>query len=166
RAERPVEEDDRRTWELRREYRARRELAPTVKLQCDQRERRHHDLDRERQLQWPDEAGQDQQIDQAEYELGNWFAPDLTRCGFRTRTPAPSRPELASARTPSGRFLGAVGRATFPLEVHEVQQVACRPRIAQRTVVRLEFDTVKLAQLPETVRFVSGVAPTHSGDGA
>ena len=47
-----------------------------------------------------------------------------------------------------------------------VQQVACRPRIAQRTVVRLEFDTVKVAQLPETVRFVSGVAPTHSGDGA
>ena len=81
RAERPVEEDDHRTWKLRREYRARRELAPAVKLQCDQRERRHHDLDRERQLQRPDDAGQDQEIDQAEYELGNRFAPDLTRCG-------------------------------------------------------------------------------------
>src|SRR5258705_13948991 len=75
-------------------------------------------------------------------------------------------PNWLRPRRRSGRFLGAVGRATFPLEVHEVQQVACCPRIAQRTVVRLEFDTVKLAQLPETVRFVSGVAPTHSGDGA
>jgi hypothetical protein len=41
-----------------------------------------------------------------------------------------------------------------------------RPRIAQRTVMRLKFDPVKLAQFPETVRLVSGVAPTHSGDGA
>jgi hypothetical protein len=31
--------------------------------------------------------------------------------------------------------------------------------------MRLEFDPVKLAQCPETVRLVSGVAPTHSGDG-
>jgi hypothetical protein len=81
-----------------------------VKLQCDQRERRHRDLDRERQLQRPDEAGQDQQIDQAEYELGNRFAPDLTRCGFRTRTPAPSPKELASAKT-SVRPLPRRGRA-------------------------------------------------------
>jgi hypothetical protein len=82
RAERPVEEDDHRAWKLRREYRARRELAPSVKLQCDQRERRHQDLDRERQLQRPDEAGQDQQIGQAEYELGNRFAPDLIGAAF------------------------------------------------------------------------------------
>ena len=64
----------------------------------------------------------------------------------------------------SGSFIGAVGLGAFPLEVHQVQEVAGRPRIAQRTVVRLEFDTVKLAQLPETVRFVPGVAPTHSSD--
>jgi hypothetical protein len=44
--------------------------------------------------------------------------------------------------------------------------VTGRPRIAQRTVMRFEFDPVVLAQLPETVRLVSRVAPTHSGDGA
>lgn len=32
--------------------------------------------------------------------------------------------------------------------------------------MRLEFDPIKLAQFPETVGFVSRVAPTHSGDGA
>src|SRR6266700_4729219 len=32
--------------------------------------------------------------------------------------------------------------------------------------MRIEFDPVKLAQFPETVRLVSGVAPAHSGDGA
>jgi hypothetical protein len=53
-----------------------------VKLQCDQREHRRHDLDRERQLQRPDEAGQDQQKDQAEYELGNRFAPDSIGAAF------------------------------------------------------------------------------------
>src|SRR5882762_5422967 len=110
RAKRPVEEDDHRAWKLRREYRARRELAPPVKLQGDERKRRHRDLDRERQLQRPDEAGQDQEIDQAEYELGDRFAPDMTRCGFGTRTPAPSRPESASARTPV-RPLPRRGRA-------------------------------------------------------
>src|SRR6266700_2103902 len=77
RAERPVEEDDHRTWKLRGEYRARRELAPAVKLQCDQRKRRQHDLGPERQNYRPYEAGQDLQIGQAEYELGNRFAPDL-----------------------------------------------------------------------------------------
>jgi hypothetical protein len=66
----------------------------------------------------------------------------------------------------SGRFIGAVGLAAFPLKIHEVQKVTSRPRIAQRTVMRLEFDPVKLAQSPEAVRLVSGVAPTHAGDGA
>jgi hypothetical protein len=33
-------------------------------------------------------------------------------------------------------------------------------------VMRLEFDPVELAQFPETVAFVCGVAPTHSCDGA
>jgi hypothetical protein len=33
-----------------------------------------------RQLQRPDEAGQDQDIDQTDNELGNLFAPDLDRC--------------------------------------------------------------------------------------
>jgi len=66
----------------------------------------------------------------------------------------------------SGSFIGAVGLGAFPLEVHQVQEVAGRPRIAQRTVMRLEFDPVMFAQLPQTVRFVSGVAPTHSGNRA
>jgi hypothetical protein len=51
-----------------------------VKLQRDQHEHRHRELDRKRQLQRPDEAGQDQEKDQAENELGNRFAPDLDRC--------------------------------------------------------------------------------------
>jgi len=34
----------------------------------------------------------------------------------------------------SGRFIGAVGLAAFTLEIHEVQKVTSRPRIAQRTV--------------------------------
>ena len=38
--------------------------------------------------------------------------------------------------------------------------------IAQRTVVRFEFDTVEFAQFPETIRLVPGIAPTHSCDGA
>ena len=66
----------------------------------------------------------------------------------------------------SGRIIGAVGLAAFTPEIHEVQKVTSRPRIAQRTVMRLEFDPVKLAQFPEAVRPVSGVAPTHAGDGA
>ena len=66
----------------------------------------------------------------------------------------------------SGSFIGAVGLGAFPLEVHQVQEVTGRPRIAQRTVMRLEFDSVELAQFPETVRLVPRVAPTHSGDGA
>jgi hypothetical protein len=33
-------------------------------------------------LQRPDEAGQDQQIDQAEYELGNRFTPDSIGAAF------------------------------------------------------------------------------------
>jgi hypothetical protein len=53
-----------------------------VKLQCNQRERRHHDLDRERQLQRPDEAGDNQELGQAEYELGNRFAPDSIGAAF------------------------------------------------------------------------------------
>src|SRR5258708_33883457 len=40
RAERPVEEDDHRTWKLRREYRSRQKLAPGAKLQSDQRKNR------------------------------------------------------------------------------------------------------------------------------
>jgi len=82
RAERPVEEDDHRTWKLRREYRARRELAPPVKLQSDERKRRHHDLGPERRIYRPNEAGQDHQIGQAEYELGNRFAPGLIGAAF------------------------------------------------------------------------------------
>jgi hypothetical protein len=66
----------------------------------------------------------------------------------------------------SGCFIGAVGLAALPLEIHEIQKVISRPRIAQRTVMRLEFDPVKLAQFSETVRLVSGIAPTHAGDGA
>jgi hypothetical protein len=66
----------------------------------------------------------------------------------------------------SGRFIGAVGLAAFTLEIHQIQKVTIRPRIAQRTVMRLELDSVKLAQFSETVAFVSGVAPTYSGDGA
>jgi hypothetical protein len=51
-----------------------------MKLQRDQHECRHRGLDRKRQLQRPDEAGQDQDIDQTDNELGNRFAPDLDRC--------------------------------------------------------------------------------------
>jgi len=51
-----------------------------MKLQRDQHERRHRGLNRKRQFQRPDEAGQDQDIDQTENELGNRFAPDLDRC--------------------------------------------------------------------------------------
>ncbi len=127
-----------------------------MKLQCDKREGRHQDLDRERQLQGPDEPGQDQQIDQAEYELGNSVRSGFDWLQLSYTNSSAISTELASAGRRSGRFLGAVGRATFSLEVHEVQQVACRPRIAQRAVVRLEFDTVKLAQLPETVRLCPG----------
>jgi hypothetical protein len=66
----------------------------------------------------------------------------------------------------SDRFIDAVGLAAFTVEIHQIQKVTSRPRIARRTVMRLELDSVKLAQFPETVGFVSGVAPTHSGDGA
>jgi hypothetical protein len=66
----------------------------------------------------------------------------------------------------SGCFIGAGGQADLTLEIHEIQEVPGRPRIAQRTVMRLEFDPIKLAQFPETVRLVPGVAPTHSGVGA
>jgi hypothetical protein len=44
--------------------------------------------------------------------------------------------------------------------------MASRARIAQRAVVGLEFDPIELAQLPKTIRFMPGVASTHSGDGA
>jgi len=50
RAECPVEERDHWTRKLGREHRTRRKLAPPVKLQRDQDERRRPDLDRERQL--------------------------------------------------------------------------------------------------------------------
>jgi hypothetical protein len=82
RAERPVEEDDHRTWKLWREFRPRRKPALPVKLQSDQRKCRHHDLGPERQIYRPYEAGQDQQIGQAEYEVGNLFAPDLIGAAF------------------------------------------------------------------------------------
>ena len=58
------------------------------------------------------------------------------------------------------------GLADFTLEIHQIQKVTSRPRIAQRSVMRLEFDPVELAQFPETVAFVCGVAPTYSCDGA
>ena len=58
------------------------------------------------------------------------------------------------------------GLADFTIEIHQIQKVTSRPRIAQRAVMRLEFDPVMFAQLPQTVRFVSGVAPTHSGNRA
>lgn len=77
RTKRPVKESDHRTRKLRREDRARRELATPVKLQRDQDEHRRHDLDRERQLQRPEKAGEDQQIGEAEDELGDGFAPDM-----------------------------------------------------------------------------------------
>jgi hypothetical protein len=58
-----------------------------VELQCDQGEHRSHDLDQERQLQRPDESGHEQQIDQAEYELGNRFAPDSIGAAFVHEAP-------------------------------------------------------------------------------
>ena len=118
-----------------------------VKLQCDQRERCHHDLDRKRQLQRPDEAGQDQQIDQAEYELGNQFAPDSIGAAFVHEAQHNLDLNRLESGSLSGGFIGAVGRGLFPLEIHEIQQVAGRPCIAQRAVMRLEFDSVMFAQL-------------------
>jgi AraC-like DNA-binding protein len=53
-----------------------------------------------------------------------------------------------------GRFIGAVGLAAFAREVHQVRKVTARPRIAKRSVMRLKFDPVKLAQFPETIRLV------------
>ena len=53
------------------------------------------------------------------------------------------RPFLSSvSRGASGCFDGAVGLMAFPLEIHEIQKVTGRPRIAQRAVMRLEFDPV------------------------
>ena len=46
-----------------------------MKLQRRQCKHSCHDLGPERQIDRPYEAGQDLQIDQAEYELGNWFSP-------------------------------------------------------------------------------------------
>jgi hypothetical protein len=56
----------------------------------------------------------------------------------------------------SGRFIGAIGLAAFTLEIHEIQKVTSRSRIAQRTVMRLEFDSVKLAQFPEAYDLCPG----------
>ena len=72
RPKRPVEDDDHRARKLRRDTEPDEKLAPAVKLQRDQRKRRRHYLDRERQLQRPNEAGQDQQIDRGNYRSGNW----------------------------------------------------------------------------------------------
>jgi hypothetical protein len=68
----------------------------------------------------------------------------------------------------AGQAASSARSGTQPsrLRFMRFSQVACRPRIAQRTVVRLEFDTVMRAKLPESVRFVPRVPPTHSGDGA
>jgi hypothetical protein len=100
-----------------------------VKLQCDQRERRYRDLDRERQLQRPDEAGHEQQIDQAEYELGNRFAPDSIGAAFVHEAHHDLDLNWFESGCLSGRFIGAVGLAAFPLEVHHVQKVTGRPRM-------------------------------------
>jgi uncharacterized protein DUF6496 len=42
----------------------------------------------------------------------------------------------------SGCFDGAVGLTAFTLKIHEIQKVTGRRRIAQRAVMRLEFDSV------------------------
>lgn len=45
-------------------------------------------------------------------------------------------------RSASGCFDVKLGLGAVPLEIHQVQKVAGRPRIAQRPVMRLESDPV------------------------
>jgi hypothetical protein len=54
----------------------------------------------------------------------------------------PVLPFYSVSRSVSGCFDGPVGLTPFPLKTHEIQEVTGRPRIAQRAVMRLEFDPV------------------------
>jgi hypothetical protein len=74
----------------------------------------------------PDEAGQDQQISQAEYELGNRFAPDSIGAAFVHEAQHDLDSNWFQSGCLSGCFIGAVGLAAFPLEIHEIQKVTSR----------------------------------------
>jgi hypothetical protein len=84
-------------------------------------------------------------------DYGRWGSQGF-RCRGVLTTPSaspiartcmhPVLPFSLVSRGASSSFDGAVGLTAFTLKIHEIQKVTGRPRIAQRAVMRLEFDPV------------------------